>query len=534
MKKSVLLVFTAGCMIIMWACAKTEEMPETAEEMETLSVWEEETDEEDSEMIFSEPLIESRTREILDKTEGRIMKSELLQITEFCMDNSESDLISPFRDLQWYVNLEKIRLWDCGVVSLDGVEKLTGLRELNVRNNQITNIEPVKNLTNLVSFSCAGNLVKDYSALSGLINLEELQIGDDGSADTDISFLVNLTKLQSLYAPWCGISDVSALRNLTGMEYLNLFHNRVSDVSALEGLEQLDYLELGLNEIEDIAPLYGLTKLTYINLGGNEISEETLNAFFEEKKGQEFSVRQSGRLQEDMPEFIFELTAYFDLKMRGYSVESLKVYEEDTLLQTISIPELSLFGQTFIWEDSRDTLGFELEDLNFDGYQDIRLFDTLNGNYRTEWIYLVWNLDRQIFENDKRLNAISLATFDQEKKLIYGMERGGADMHYFSTYQYIEDEIVKIRYEEEEGLWRNDEQIARYYEMAEVETDATAFSAFHHLIMERKEETGELETVLDEYVFYPSDSEGEEADEEELHVDVNSELGRFINEDEPN
>ncbi len=138
----------------------------------------------------------------------------------------------------------------------------------------------------------------------------------------------------------------------------------------------------------------------------------------------------------------------------------------------------------------------------------------------------------QIGENGcSDTDIASLASFDQEKKLIYGMERGGANAHYFSTYQYIDREIVKIRYEEEVAIQRGNEQIAHYYELAQVETDATEFSAFHHLIMERNENTGELETVLDEFVFYPFDSEGEHDETEELHVEADSELGRVISED---
>ena len=113
--------------------------------------------------------------------------------------------------------MEKVELWNCGVESLEGAEELTNLRELNVRNNHITNIEPVKELAGLVSFSCAGNQVRGYSALGSLVNLEELQIGDDGSAGTDITPLANLTKLKSLYAPWCGISDITALGSLTDL-----------------------------------------------------------------------------------------------------------------------------------------------------------------------------------------------------------------------------------------------------------------------------------------------------------------------------
>lgn len=179
-----------------------------------------------------------------------------------------------------------------------------------------------------------------------------------------------------------------------------------------------------------------------------------------------------------MPEFKFELTAYYDLWAESYAVQSVDVYEDGVLLQTIHVPELTFFGQTKIYDSLSDTLGFELEDVNFDGYLDIRLFDAPNGTYVQEWIYLVWNPEKQQFERDGRLNEISLAAFDQEKKLIYGMVRGSASSHYYSTYEHI---------------------------------------------MEINEATGQLKTVSEEYIFW-----GINAREEKLHIDASSELGKQI------
>lgn len=158
---------------------------------------------------------------------------------------------------------------------------------------------------------------------------------------------------------------------------------------------------------------------------------------FDEQKNEAsmFTVTQKGRLREDMPEFTFVLTAYRDIGWGSYALQSLEVREGDTVLQTIAIPELTVFGQTQIYDSMEDTLGFELEDVNFDGYLDIRQYDAPNGNYREEWIYLVWDPGENRFEHDVRLNQISLATFDQVEQLIYGMERSGAACHYYSTYQ---------------------------------------------------------------------------------------------------
>lgn len=71
-----------------------------------------------------------------------------------------------------------------------------------------------------------------------------------------------MTKLKSLYAPWCGISDISALEGLTDLEYLNLHHN----------------------QIMNIEPLYGLNNLTHLNLQSNIIPEEEITLFYEKKE----------------------------------------------------------------------------------------------------------------------------------------------------------------------------------------------------------------------------------------------------------
>ncbi len=481
---------------------------------------EESASEADEEINFRSAAVEEKTRELLGKTDGIITKADVLAITAFEM---EAECAAPFEDLQWFENLESVSLFRCGVQRLDGVERLTSLKGLWVRDNEITDIGPVSDLTSLVNFSCAGNPVSDYSPVRKLTNLEELQIGDNGCAYTDIDALSGLTNLTSLYAPWCGIEDVSALENLTELEYLNLFHNRIADIGALEHLAKLHYLELGLNQVTDIAPLYGLNDLTDISLRDNEIPTEELAAFYEWKNAAStITVTQKGRLREDMPEFTFRLSAYWDLQWDGYALQSLEICEGDTVLQTISIPELAIFGQTRIYDSMEDTLGFELEDVNFDGYLDIRQYDTSNGNYREEWIYLVWDPGEYRFEYDASLNQISLATFDQEEQLIYGMERGGAVCHYYSTYQYISGEPVKIRYVEEEGILLDDDKLNVFCIAASGKEASAPYEGmwFYLHTMERNEETGGLETVSKEYVF-DSDRENEE-----FRVDADSELGQ--------
>ena len=589
MKRYIFAGIILGISLLGYGCGHMENQPEQ-DTVEERTQEEESVPAADEEIIFKSAAIEEKTRELLGKTDGAITRSDVLAITEFEM---EAECAAPFEDLQWFENLETVSLSRRGVEKLDGVEKLTALKTLWVSDNDITDISPIKNLTNLESFSCESNPVSDYSPLRGLTGLKDLSIGYWRSSYTNIEAVSGLTNLTSLYAPMCGVSDISALENLTALEFVNLSRNRIKDISALEKLEKLTFLNLQDNQISDITPLGGLTALTRLDLNENKISDitplggltaltsldlsenkisditplgglkaleeidlqdnrisditplygldalmdidlweneipgEMLADFMEQRNSAlTFTVTQKGRLREDMPEFTFYLTAYWNVQWGSYALQSIEVCEGDAVLQTISIPELSLSGQTQIYQSDKEALGFGLEDVNFDGYLDIRQYDAPNGNYLQEWIYLVWNPEKQMFEHDERLSRIPLASFDQEEQLIYGMARGGAMLHYYSTYQYIDGEPVKIRYEEEEGIFLSDYESREFFIAASGKDEATPYEGFwlYIHVMERNEATGELETVSEEYVF---ESDGEE---EELRVDVASELGQQITE----
>ena len=511
------------------------------------------------EIVFQSSAIERRTRELLGKPQGAITKEDVLAITEFSLDDPEDVVCEkPFLDLQWYRNLESVTLRDCGVKSLEGAEALTALKTLSVYNilsdvSTATDISAVGSLTQLEELRLNKNKISDISPLKNCSNLKVVFLGRNNIMDicplkncrklkevflsnNNITFIGTLKYCQNLekvYLDANNITDISPLGNCHKLKEAYLDANNITDISPLANCRKLEAVSLRKNKITDITPLYGLDALKEITLRENNLSEAELKNFYEAKSSTPITVTQRGKLQEDMPEFTFVLTAFWDLQSASYALQTVDVYQGDALLQSISIPELTLFGQTYIDNSLQDTLGFELEDLNFDGYLDMRLFDTSNGNYRTEWVYFVWNPAEQQFEHDARLNEISLAIFDQEEQLIHGMERGGAACHYFSTYQYIDGEIVKIGYYEEEWCDLTNEQMKQYYDTASVKTNGVAFDAWYELTMARNAASGELETVCEEYVFIPYDSDGKqiENEEEELHVDVSSALGAQISED---
>ena len=121
---------------------------------------------EDRVLHFLDPVIEAETRRILDKPAGDITEAEVLEITDFGVEQEYDDYsglgksgsvsgeITTLMDLQWFRNLKVLVLFDCDLDSLEGIEGLIELRVLYVRRNHLTSIEPVKELTHLEYLDC--------------------------------------------------------------------------------------------------------------------------------------------------------------------------------------------------------------------------------------------------------------------------------------------------------------------------------------------------------------------------------------------
>ena len=125
-----------------------------------------------------------------------------------------------------------------GISDITGLEFATNLRELDIRNNPITNLRPLANLRTLERLYISDLLLSaptlDLRPLMNLINLEELSL--ENSKVSDINLLARFKKLR----------------------ILDLSHNDISDLRPLAGLRELRKLRIRGNPIQDLIPLSGL------------------------------------------------------------------------------------------------------------------------------------------------------------------------------------------------------------------------------------------------------------------------------------
>jgi hypothetical protein len=128
---------------------------------------------------------------------------------------------------------------------------------LSLTGNQITDISPLAELTNLWNLTLSSNQISDLTPLSNLTNLGRNMGG------------LSLDNNQ--------ISDLTGLENLTNLGVLTLSNNQIVDVTPLQNLTNLWWLELWGNQIEDVMPLAWLTGLdsTSLCLDRNPVASDT-------------------------------------------------------------------------------------------------------------------------------------------------------------------------------------------------------------------------------------------------------------------
>ena len=214
--------------------------------------------------------------------------------------NDPDHLFHDLSGIQNLTGLTDLALRNRGLSDISPLAGLTGLINLNLHTNWISDISPLRDLTKLVRLRIAENPLTDISALSELTELRVLRMHRHGdfiggqnprthmgatgllftNAVTDISPLAKLTKLVDLNIHTQDISDLTPLSGLTSLIELRLAANSFTDLSPLRGLNTLEYLELTGNDITDITPLSGLTNLMQLDLRFNpELSN--IQALFE-------------------------------------------------------------------------------------------------------------------------------------------------------------------------------------------------------------------------------------------------------------
>lgn len=160
-----------------------------------------------------------------------------------------SGQIQDISSLAYCPFLKSLNIAFQGQLSLDGLNNLTGLTQLSLIHNQLTDISLLSNLTGLTQLSLGWNQITDVSPLSGLEKLQTLGLW--GNQIQDVSPLSGLKNLYYFDVSDNQISDISIVSSMPNLSELWLYGNQVTDLSCTDSLTELKVLMARDNPIEN-------------------------------------------------------------------------------------------------------------------------------------------------------------------------------------------------------------------------------------------------------------------------------------------
>lgn len=173
------------------------------------------------------------------------------------------------------------------------------------------------------------------------------------------------------------------------------------------------------------------------------IPEEQKTAFIA-PKDQDFFTQQFRQVLGDT-DYIFELMAFKSKVSSMY--QTTKITIANTKSGTV-IQEIIPSDYTFLNDDPScfsDDLGFVVEDMNFDGYADIRIVKFIPAAPNIPYICWVWDKKIGQYVYDTQLSAITSLEVDYENKLIHNFGRASVSEHFEEYYSYINGTLLLVK-----------------------------------------------------------------------------------------
>lgn len=172
--------------------------------------------------------------------------------------------ISDISPLKALTELTFLQISHTGVTDLSALAKLTKIRTLVLSSNLIEDISILKELIKIQDLTMHLDRVSNISPIGSLVELRTLWL--TGTNISDISLIGSLVELRTLRLNYTDISDIAPLRNLTELRELILVFAPVQDLSPISELHKLTDLDLTLTKVVDISPFRNLVQLKHLNL----------------------------------------------------------------------------------------------------------------------------------------------------------------------------------------------------------------------------------------------------------------------------
>ena len=194
---------------------------------------------------------------------------QVAKTTEINVANNEN-----ITNLNPLAELSELRSLNCSgtkVSDINPIRNLNKIKELDISNTKVTDISNLKYANVVQDFKADNTRINDISVVAFFKDLNNLSLANtDVNNITPVSRCVNLTTLN---LSGTQITDLSPLVNLLKLYDLDIANTPVTNVTPLQGLVNLHFLNVEGTKIVDLSPLNGLDRLNEINFSNTQVSD---------------------------------------------------------------------------------------------------------------------------------------------------------------------------------------------------------------------------------------------------------------------
>ena len=198
-------------------------------------------------ILFSDYYFEDAVRTCLNLPGGDITAAQTEVITtldlrnaDFAAMDAENGGIKDLSDLKYFPNLTELHLDFNEIRDFSPLAALTNLNMLSFNGVHADDLSPLSSLTNMVNICFDWCYASDkgfigYPSIDFVKNMQNLEIFEaKGAGITDITPLVGLPKLWSVFLDTNLITDISPLAKIKTLQEFSIRDNPITDYSCLE------------------------------------------------------------------------------------------------------------------------------------------------------------------------------------------------------------------------------------------------------------------------------------------------------------
>lgn len=195
---------------------------------------------------------------------------EMVNLNEVILVNEP--YIEDFSPLLQLKSMTSLNVSGCGIddEKAKQIYAVLWLNILKMDDNQLTNIDGVRNMSVLREFSAAGNALKNVSVIGNMTLLRSLNLSNN--LISDISSFSNLSSLKTLDISNNLVSDISSLSYLTMLTDLNISTNNIKQLNAISRLQNIEILTVSNNPILYLLPIEEFTSLKTLKIDGTSVT----------------------------------------------------------------------------------------------------------------------------------------------------------------------------------------------------------------------------------------------------------------------